>query len=791
MALFNKRDPMNDLPPDDAGGDDSLGSVRYLIFLGVLVILIIFLGLGFLYLRSIDHSTPPPKDPGSNEGEAGEKATSTEWKGLPKGELGIMNGNLSSSSLLGLGVENLSFGNFYDPIKSDYEKQIETYELPINVKVDVSNYYDVSRKIDLDPYLQDLNDRGFSIMKNSDLPKAAGTDFFSVNRYLLDKDIPVVVTNDFLFYYFQNYIKKTYKEIEQGAFYRNLWDINEDLYNIALTRYKQTKTEKGLVNDPVLEGQRLALAYFAVGLELLSPTEDQVVSKSELTDGGKFNENEASAYSFRLPDFLKEDIREEVEQIRKASGENKSSLFLYSRDYSDFKIPTDYRDNDKLNNFYLATKWLNSVFPLNYKSPECENCLLDYNDWTINMIGAGYLAQDLYTNKDIKAKWAVIYKFISFFTGLRQDLTYLHYYDVYSDLFGEEFDLAEIYGTQEKRRENLGKVRSRLADYDFLPMEGAIARSNPENKPIIGMRMLQEGYWPNDYIYKRLTGEDLFIQNEDARQRFTACKDRQGNAVYRCRGIGLDIANLIHPVKFDSEYFLQNTGYTNYPERISELRGELGKFDKHTWNKNVYWFTLDIAGKILSEKGKQFPVFMQGDAWQQNKDVNTALGGWVNLHLPDDRFLNYSKTENTGFNNEIGYNKYNYVEPDVEFVNELIAKNKMLLDMMGALNVTSEARAAAVRLQQINKQLERIADISRKELSSESLNEIDHKFITDFIKRYTVEERGGNEFRVKIGDSKSLKANIDGMRLLLIVYKHKGDGKKILAAGPIFNYEER
>jgi len=789
MGIFSKQDPMNDIPGEEKQVDPSLGKFKYFIFVAAVVFMVMFLGAAFVFLSSLGDSSQPKKKPQKQTEE--KQATTTKWAGLPGGDVGNGNGKYASTSLADVEVEKLTFGKFYESNAERVATGVDTYELPVNVKIDVSNYYDVSRKMQLDPHLEELNQQGFSIVEQQNLPPKAGDDFFSVYRYLLEKEIPLVVTNDFILYYFQNYLKQTYKEIEQGAFYRNLWDINKELYNIALTRYKKTRSEKGLVNDPVLEAQRLELAYFAVGLRLLSPTQDQVVEKTELSEAGKFSEAEASTYSFRMPESLREDVDDAVELIKKASGEDKSPVFRYPRDYKHFKIPTDYQGNDKLHNFYLAIRWLNSVFPLHYKTEQCVNCLLDYNDWTINMIAAGYLSQDLYTNRDLRSKWAVIYKFISFFSGLRQDLTYLHYHEAYTELFGQDYDLARIYGTRDKREKNLSKVRDELRKYDFLAMEGAIPRNDPDQRPYIGMRMLQQDYWPNDYIFGQLTGPELTRDRSQSRRRATACNKRQSHQSYRCRGLGLDVVNLLNPFDLTREYFNENTDYSGYSARMSDLRRELSRFTKHTWNKNVYWFTLDIVDKLFRSKSAKQPAFARSSKWQKNKDVTTALGGWVNLHLPNDKFLNYYEAEGSNLTGKVGYNKYNYVEPDVNFINELLAKNKMLLDMMAALNVTQEAKAATVRLQEINKQLRTVAGIARKELANQPLDEKDHKFITDFVKRYTVKEKGNNQFKIKTDDNKALKPDIEGMRLLLLVYKHKEKGKKILAAGPIFNYQER
>ena len=95
-------------------------------------------------------------------------------------------------------------------------------------------------------------------------------------RELFKKEIPVYVSEDFVWYYNQNKLKLVYKEIEKSVFYENLWDINKKLYDISLSRYRQHLNETGIVNDPVLEGKRLQTAFLAVALSLLKPKPDQI-----------------------------------------------------------------------------------------------------------------------------------------------------------------------------------------------------------------------------------------------------------------------------------------------------------------------------------------------------------------------------------------------------------------------------------------------------------------------------------------------------------------------------------
>jgi len=701
----------------------------------------------------------------------------------------IENGNGHGTSTENLKAEEVAFGDYYIPSGQEFVPSSASYQLPMNIKSDVLNYYDTSRKIDLDNYIAELNENGFAVIDNQFSKEA--NDFFDMYRYLIADELPIVITSDFLFYYYQNELKQVFKEIEKNAFYENIWQINKSLYDIALTRYKRRLSDYGPVNDPVLEGMRLETAYLSVALKLLMPDEDQINFDINFTDENKFNVQEANDFTFDMPESLVTDVTQEAELIRAAKVERKSPILLFDHNYSAYKVPDDYVANAKLNNFYLAINWLSTVFPLNYLDEDCEQCLLDYNDWMINMAAAGFLAKDLSQNQDLKNQWAIIYKFMSFFKGLRQDLTYLNYNSVYEELFGPDYSIEEIYANENSERDkDLKKIQDKISAFKFSDIEGTYDRGNLDNKPILGMRLLQEPYWPNNYLFNQLTGTDMILGPADKLRPVTAC-DQKGGESYRCLAFGLDIVNLLDPIVSGNEYFKKNTDYTKYPEKINFLRRQFGTFDKYTWNNNVYWKTLDISKKLFTQDSNVWPTYMRSDNWQEKKIYNTVLGGWVNLHLAADQIENYYESDiQKGFGGVIGCNELNYIEPYVGFIEELIAKNYMLQETLKVLGVSEKTNAAAIELKELNSDLEKVLAISKKELSNEKLDDDDCKFMSDMAKHYNVHEYGNREFLITMENSSKnkLTESIKGVKLLLLVYNK--DGQNIMAVGPVFNYQE-
>ncbi len=754
--------------------------------LAVILVAVLAMG-GFFYFTYFKKPKPGLMGPQTDQPVNGHVSGESGSGSLPSG-LGN-NGGVNGNGLTGdeLKAENLTFAQFYQKIEDDdFDPQPKSLDLPINVKIDVANYYDISRKINLDSYIDELNNDGFAVLNN---PMPAEPDnFYSAFNSLSKKEIPILVTSDFLIYCYQNTLKDVFKEIEKDVFFGDLWQINKNFYKIADGKYRERHKRVGLVNDPILEGLRLETAYFAVALELLKPKPDQITS--EVNSDAKFTKKEAVELEFNLPAYLQEDVVKEIGLIAGALHLTKSPTLLYNRNYKEFIVPGEYKSNAKLHNYFLASKWLNSVFPLYYKSDSCPDCLLDKDDWLINMFAACSIAKDFSQAQELKNKWAKIYKIISFFSGLRRDLTYLHYQDSLIDLFGADYKIDDIFAQENALREDdLLKLQEKVAEYEFSEIEGSIER-NGFTKPILGLRVLQESYWPNDYIFRQLTypNVDLYLGDattKDARELKTYCLREKLH--YRCQGVGLDVVNLIYPIPESNNYFQKNIDYQNYNNQVSALRNQLNNFNLDSWHNNNFWVTLSIADLFLNYTHSARPNFAGNNNWQK-KNINTILGSLVNLRLPADKLVGTRKEGGSGLAIATAGNDYDYVEPDLIIVNELISNAKMLSQIFQALKVVQDYEYS--KLNRLARELEDIKKVIKKELNNEILNFDDIQIISNLTKQFVVAEKGKKSIVLNFkNSSKGITESINGVKLLMIVYNR--DDKKIFAVGPVFDYQER
>jgi hypothetical protein len=702
--------------------------------------------------------------------------------------------NASSTDLAEQLAEKSSFGDFYHPSTTAISVKGNNFSLPVNAKTDVVNYYDVDRKISLDSGLDSLNNNGFAVLNNSF--GVAADNFFSAYSALAGKQVPALVTSDFLIYYYQNVLKEAYQNLESSVFYDNLWVANQRLYQIAKQRYESKVHDQNAVNDVSLEASRLELAYFATALSLLAPTDNQITSTDGLSNSSGFSSTEASQYSVQLPAYLQDDVGAEVNLVRAANGKAKSPVLLYSRDYSVFSVPDTYKSNARLHNFFLASKWLNSVFPLYYTDAACPNCLLDKDDWRINLSAAFLISADLTADHNLQNRWAKIYKLQSFFSGLRGDLNYLYYNQVFNAAFSGKSDITQILqGVPTDNDKNLAILQDKLASINFSSLEGGLSKTATSSRPQLGFKMLTDSYWPDDYIFSQLNYPNVgkFLgKNQPANQAATACNVPGEDITSRCIGSAYDIVNLIYPLSTSSDkYFAANTDYENYFQQVLSLKKMFENFNVDSWHNSAYWANLDISSKFLQAPEMAKIGVMENSAWK-NKNLNTAMAAWANEELPADTFTLFQNVKTTVLNDNSGGSLtpiYSYVEPNLTLSRELIANTQMVIQMLSLLNVSDGENSVLSDLKAMEKNLSDNQAIIVKELQGEDLNDQDLATISGLTHIFSVSQKGAKVFNLNpTAGNVSLTENLSGIKLL--VYSFVRGGQKYFAVGPIFNWQE-
>lgn len=682
------------------------------------------------------------------------------------------------TSLVVLGeLEKYNFSDFYQEPAPVPDFSFKDFTLPLNVKIDVLNYYDISRKLSLDEGLNNLNTNGFSVLENP-APQDI-KDFYGAYSWLAGKQVPLLITSDFLLHYHQNVVKEVFKDIEENIFYDNLWRISKVLYESSKNRYEARLAKIGNVNDQVLEGERLATAYFAVALKLLEPDSSQVDNTGK--DDTKFSNTDSSNFSFTILPYLQSDAGQEIILIKKASETKKSPVLLYNRNYADFVVPTEYRRNAKLYNFYLASTWLNSVFPLLVKDKACPNCLLDKDDARLSLIAATFITRDFSADQELKNRWALVYKLLSYSKGLRDDLTYRNYDEAMKSLFGEAYDPEIIFAEDNAdANKNIDKVRVSLLALNFNNAAGALDKT--KEKPRLGFKLLSDYYYPNDYVFNRLSGDvtGKFLGSKAGATNLTICI----NDTKRCNGFGLDIIGLISDKLSNSVAWLENTNFSGYAEKFGALKSELKSAP--IWHNNNFWSMLGLIKTIFETNNGQMQAYAKTNSWQARL-IDSAAATWVDLQLPLEQLIPVGVTNKSGLSNDVSFNDNYYIEPNYVLIQKMIADNEMLYGMLDVMGVGKEVTSVSISLKEENSKLRQIAELIKKELNGETLNSDDQNFINVLAKQYKLVQAPNNQLYLKTGNT-HLYENV-GVKLMALVYQ-LNEGKYI-AIGPIFSYQEK
>src|SRR3989344_55306 len=756
--------------------------IFYLTGIGALIVLILA-AIGFLFVF-IWQKPFSAKEPAL----INQVTTTPSFGTLPQTPVDS-NGPTTPSPEEQLAKEKYFISTFYQAATSTTVAKIPDLDLPLaNVKEQILNYRDFSRKIPIENALPKLSNNGFVVINNpfGNVTSNWQTAFSLIN----EKNVPALITSDAVIGLYQDTLQIIYKEIEQDKFYASLWQLLHDLFNQVKARYDVKRQQFGIESDLITEANRLELAYLTVALKLLAPEPSQL-RESITAQRQFFSPFENETYQITVPPYLINDVESEIRLIDAKVKSAKSPILLYQQSYTPYLIPAQYQASEKLKNYYLAITWLNQVFfPLNAKNGDCPDCLLDEPDQRLGFLAALYLSDDLGSNQRLKNQWANIYKTIAFFKGLETDLTYLDYHYALENEFGKDFHLDQIFKTDvETIKQKLDLLKKRLLDIKF----SRALRASTKAKDL-GWRLLRNYFLTEEKIFTDLTGQNpgnyLGTVNDPKRPN-TSCSQKQN--LSRCRPTSLDIFNVLgNNQAAEILTDTKNNQYQNYQQITDSLKSALQEFDQNTWHDNSYLSLFSALQSFKTDKPNGYTDFMKNDVWKK-KNLQTALGAWTNFH----REIKYEKTSSQSFAGFPNYFGYGYIEPQAETYAQLLANVKMIKKGFSALQIIGSGEKSYERLSNLENLLNNILQITKKELANNELSADDYNFINNFSRTINLltgeikKENLQNLYTLSLvfPGQKVLNEFIDGFNYLIVVYPDK-NGKLFFAIGPVLNYFE-
>ncbi|WP_292391364.1 DUF3160 domain-containing protein [Methanosarcina sp. UBA5] len=676
-------------------------------------------------------------------------------------DVSIENSSEKSKNSLKLEGQS-SFSKYYNKENLQFEAAVPTYSLPLQTS-EIANYYQFTQKIPLTNEERNLlYKNGFIVIENGTAENQLTVGQTLVNETYKDlkvADVPIFITSDSLLHLYHIQFDETLKRVEAEEFYDDLWKLDKALLEASIEDYNSASgAEK--------EAARRNVAYFAVALSLLEPKPEQIAEDSGVTEETiPFNSGDVKDYSVEVPSFVKDDVEAELNLIESHEGSALSPIFKYSEDYSQYLPRGHYTNSEILKNYFKAMMWHGRMSMLLHSDLiAAEN---SENEAKIQTIQALLISDHFDRDKDLQARWNRIYSVTAFYVGFSDDLGPYEYAKALDTVFGNHRNGVSF------DNESLIALKAELEKYESPKIYGGTgeiipAGSKTENETLEatkGFRFMGQRYTPDSYILQKLYPPALNIMDLLGSERA-------------------------------KEHLKNQSVYENeeYKKAYISLESEFGAFNEEDWNKNLYWAQLYALKPLLVNCPEGYPTFMQTEAWE-DKQLNTALASWTELR--HDTILYAKQAYCTGPPQKPPEEKpvQGYVEPVPEFYARMLALTKMAHNGLAEMKVLDEQ--SDKNFITLENTLEKLLEISIKELENKELTNEEYKFIRNFNQNISpmlenVDIKSQNSILIAdvyTSPAGVLEEGTGKLNLIVVAYKQP-DGRIVLGAGPVMSYYE-
>lgn len=708
----------------------------------------------------------------------------------------------------------LSMGSNYKLDGFTLDLTTEQYQLPLDT-ADIQNFNDVKSKLGMDSSQQSvLKTNGFVIIDFND-----EDDIVEPYKYLKENEVPIFVTSDTVLHLYHIQFDETLKSIEENEFF-------DDLIDMSLAMMERSEQDYSSFSDSTLkEAARRNTAYFAVALELLqTPTEgyDEDDERAKIEQWNEENPWDTKTFepvrdvSYTVPDYVTEEVAEELDQITAHSGFLPSPIFHYTEDYSQYVPRGHYTRSEELKRFFKSMMWYGRMAFLLKGSDvygPAGDALISEEDADIATIGASLISVELTEVKanseggtDVYASdiWNRLYAVTAFFVGLADDLTPYEYLDAVKTVFGTELTAADLADD-----EKLLELKAELAELrspEIYGGTGNVVIYPPITKEKLdevlektkGMRFMGQRFVPDSYIFQNLVAPTVgpYTGTEEP---FTMEYTLVGPE--RCFPRGLDVMAVMGSERAleileedgDTDYVGTNT---SYDKQLELLQAEFNEFDAADWNRNLYWSWLYTLDALLKDYDEGYPTFMKTEAWQ-DKELQTVLASWSELRHDTILYAKQSYTPKLEGAVEEPEPVVGYVEPVPEFYARILALTQMTREGLDSLEVISDTERS--RLENLETVISRLLDIAKDELQNKELSEDDYEFIRNFgenlegivtgVDSDGLETTMVADVHTDCNTNQVLEEGVGYVDLIVVAYKLP-DGRILTGAGPVFSYYE-
>jgi len=508
-------------------------------------------------------------------------------------------------------------------------------------------------------------------------------EFYQVYEESRYRDIPVFVTTDSVFHVYHLLFDKMLRDLERAHFEPDIQALTAACLQSAQYLYGEMQ------GTDLEDAARRVVAYFAVADALINPESatpnvvtDLVANELALIEG----------HSGLLPSpIFSQGCPEGCDPCDPNPPAECMGQPCMCEDYSQYVPRGHYTRSEQLERYFRTMMWYGRI-----------NMRLQYPDETSIALLVTYILRNTEVDGVPATQvWARIYEPTAFIVGKADDLGYHEYGVLWDVVFGPDAPADAISDP------NKFTIFMETARQLPPPQVNSMWVYIWEDKDQVtqGFRFMGQRFTLDAYVIGQLTWREVGTLSNP-----------------RMLPKGLDVMAALGSE--DAYALLEDMGetnYENYPQQMDKLRNEFDALELDSWTQNLYWTWLYSFEPLLTDKGPQYPAFMQTSAWA-HKDIQTALGSWTELKHDTILYAKQSMAEMGA--GEPPEPPHGWVEPNPDAYARLLALTRMTragLDSRGLL--TENTAASLMRLDSL---LTFLLDVAQRELNGETLSKEDY-----------------------------------------------------------------
>jgi len=493
----------------------------------------------------------------------------------------------------------------YESVKHSCNPCVPKLEFPINLK-------NVNMKgLKLNPKQKEIIQKQGFVLSDSTNPSL-------YDLYPKDSQIPFFITSDLCLHTFHRFIDSILIAIEKEYLFDKFQEL---LKQIELS---QDVLYKNMSNERLKQAVRFNIAYIATISKLLNPM-------------------------YTIPNEMIDIVCKELDNIQSLQFQ-RSAIFEYEIDFSQFKVRGHYTESKKLENYFQAMMYA-GLLSFVSRDPVINNEKIGKK----HIVRAVLLISSF--NETIWNLWNEINRVVTFFFGCSDNI-----------------NPKELKTLWEKEHQHLEKliddniVKHFLEDFEKLhhpKIHSMIVFPKPSRK-IRSFNLFGQKYVPDSFIFQNLVYDII-------PSRFMVK--------------GMDIFSVFGDNRATELQNGEEKKYKGYKEQIQKLQDYFGNLTGIDWTENLYFLWIYTLLSLLKPLPEGYPSFMRTSAWS-DKSLMTAHGTWTELRYDSILYVKqaHALTYSNGTHNPPPPAD-GYVEPNPEFYSRLFSIIQYLNTGLNRLNI--------------------------------------------------------------------------------------------------------